>query len=131
MVQIIAAAAAFSLLHDINTERMTHGLRPLVLDARLASAAAQHALDMARRRYFAHESPAGDSPFDRMRAAGCSFSSAAENIALAEDVQQADSLLFQSVPHRENTLSPSYSRVGIGVARDADGNEYFVEDFSN
>ena len=131
MVHIIAMAAAVSLLQDINTERVTHGLRPLVMDARLASAASGHADDMARRGYFAHESPGGVSPFDRMRAAGCSFDYAAENIALAPDVQTADTALYQSVPHRENTLSPSYNRVGIGVARDANGNEYFVEDFSN
>ena len=131
MVHIMALAAAMSLFHDVNAERAAYGLRPLVLDVRLAAAAAEHAADMARRRYFAHESEDGASPFDRMRAQGCAFSYAGENIALAPDAQQADSVLFNSAPHRSNTLSPSYTRVGIAAARDANGTLYFVEDFSN
>ncbi|HEV3152908.1 MAG TPA: CAP domain-containing protein [Candidatus Baltobacteraceae bacterium] len=131
MVHIMAFTAALALYRDVNTERTIHGLRPLVLDARLAAAAEKHAVDMVRRRYFDHVSPAGDSPADRLKEAGCSFNYAGENIAFAPDVQTADSALFGSPPHRENTLSSNYNRVGIGVAADANGDLYFVEDFSN
>lgn len=131
MVHIIALAAALSLYRDVNNERASAGMRPLIVDARLARAAAKHAWDMARRAYFAHVSPDGETPFDRMRRAGCNFAYAGENIAFAPDVQEADSALFQSAPHRENTLSNNYDRIGIGVAADPAGNLYFVEDFSN
>ena len=122
---------AMALFSDVNREREAHGLQPLVLDARLSNVAGSHASDMIAHDYFAHETPNGTSPFDRMRAAGCSFEYAGENIALASDERDADAALFASAPHRQNTLSASYRRVGIGVASDADGNVYFVEDFSD
>ncbi len=131
MLHLMAFGLAMTMLSDLNGERASRGLQPLAIDARLTSAATGHAADMAQHGYFAHESQSGQSPFDRIRAAGCSFDYAGENIAMAPDVQSADSALFQSPPHRENILSADYHRVGIGVARDTDGDLYFVEDFSN
>ena len=131
MVHIIALSAALALLHDVNRERRTHGLPPLAIDARLSSAAESHADEMARSGSFSHDSIDGASPFDRMRQAGCRFAYAAENIALASSADQADTALFDSAPHRENTLSGRYQRIGIGVAQDASGEMYVVEDFSN
>lgn len=131
MMHGLLLSAALSLFADINRERSADGLRPVVLDARLSGVAAGHAGDMAAKNYFAHESPSGDTPFDRMRAAGCEYSYAGENIAMAPDERVADSALFASTPHRENTLNVNYGRVGIGVARGAHGELLFVEDFSN
>ena len=131
MVQIMALSLAIALFKDVNRERQAHGVRPLVLDARLSGVAGLHASDMMSRKYFAHLTPDGVSPFDRMRAAGCPFEYAGENIALASDEHDADAALFASFPHRQNTLSTSYRRVGIGVASDDDGDVYFVEDFSD
>lgn len=131
MVHIMALGLAMALFSDLNQERRAHGLHPLTIDSRLEDAAAGHAVDMARRGYFTHESPDGETPFDRLRAAGCSFDYAGENIALAPDVRTADNALFESAPHRENILSAEYRRVGIGIARDQNGDLYFVEDFSN
>lgn len=131
MVHIMALGLAMALFSDLNQERRAHGLQPLTIDSRLEDAAAGHAVDMARRGYFTHESPDGETPFDRLRAAGCSFDYAGENIALAPDVRTADNALFESAPHRENILSAEYRRVGIGIARDQNGDLYFVEDFSN
>ena len=131
MVQVMAIAMAMALFKDVNREREADGLQPLLLDARLSSVAVSHAGDMVSHNYFAHETADGISPFDRMRAAGCSFEFAGENIALASDERDADAALFSSAPHRQNTLSASYRRVGIGVATDADGDVYFVEDFSD
>ena len=48
----------------------------------LGDAARDHVIDMARNHYFDHDSPAGVTPFDRMRRYGCQFSYAGENIAL-------------------------------------------------
>lgn len=129
MVPSLMLSAALSLLADVNRERAFTGLRPLVMDARLSRVAYAHAADMASQRYFTHVSPTGASPFDRMKAAGVSYRYAGENIALAADERTADSMLYASVRHRDNTLSRAYSRIGIGVVRDEHGNLLFVEDF--
>ena len=131
MLHAFVLGAAMSLLGDVNRERAERGLQPLVLDARLSRVASGHAEDMALQRYFSHESPGGVSPFDRLRAAGLPFRFAGENIALAPDERVADKALFESAPHRANTLSASYRRIGIGVAKDEQGNLLFVEDFSD
>jgi uncharacterized protein YkwD len=122
-------SAAMSLLGDVNRERASHGLRPLIFDARLSRIAHAHAADMALQRYFAHESRSGATPFDRIKSAGIAYRYAGENIALAPDERLANQMLFASPPHRGNTLSSAYRRIGIGVARDEQGNLLFVEDF--
>lgn len=131
MVHVMAMAAALALYRDINSERAEHGLPTLLLDARLVRAADEHAQEMAQAAYFAHDSMNGQTPFDRMRDAGCTCSYAGENIAEAQDAEQADAALFESLPHRENTLSGDYRRIGIGVAQNSDGDMIFVEDFSS
>ncbi len=127
----IAAGAATALYRDLNRARRRHGLGALALDRRLDRAAIVHVADMARRNYFAHESPEGNSPFDRLRQAGCDYRYAGENIAMAPDERIADWALFRSPPHRENILSPNYRRVGIAVSVTAAGELLFVEDFSD
>ncbi len=54
----------------LNAERSARGLAPLRHDRRLASAAERHAVDMARKRYFSHDSLDGSSFLDRIRRAG-------------------------------------------------------------
>jgi uncharacterized protein YkwD len=122
--------AASALFADVNRERRSHGLTPLRIDSTLNGAALEHVVDMARNRYFAHVSPQGVTPWERMRAHDCTFQYAGENLALASDAEQADRALFASLAHRENTLSPNYTRVGIAVMQAADGRLIFVEDFA-
>ncbi|HZZ65142.1 MAG TPA: CAP domain-containing protein [Candidatus Baltobacteraceae bacterium] len=125
------ATAATVLYYDLNAERRLRGLRPLELDAQLGEAAIRHVVEMDAGNYFAHESPGGGSPFDRMQAAGCKYNYAGENLAEAPTAEIADSALFASSPHRNNTLSPNYRRVGIAVILDAYGEFLFVEDFTD
>ncbi len=127
----VEAGAATALYRDLNRKRRVRGLPALSLDGRLDDAAVAHVADMATRNYFAHESPSGESPFDRLHAAGCDYRYAGENIAMAPDERIADSALFKSAPHRENILSPNYRRVGIAVMVNGSGDLLFVEDFSD
>lgn len=130
MVHAVLFSATVALYTSLNAERRSRGLHPLIVDARLAQAASAHAADMAQDRYFSHRSPEGATPFDRIRQAGCSYRYAGENIALAPDEPSAGLELFESPLHRDNILSPNFRHVGIGVARDAEGDMLFVEDFS-
>lgn len=130
-VHDVEVAAATTLYYDINKERRSHGLAPLRLDARLSRAAIEHVVDMRANNYFDHASASGESPFDRMRKAGCAYRYAGENLAQAPSAHIADSALFASAPHRENTLFANYRRVGIAVISDGSGGLLFVEDFSD
>jgi uncharacterized protein YkwD len=126
-----ASQAATQLYAALNDERRRNGLPQLELDSELSDAAVEHVEDMAQYRYFEHTSPAGVTPWDRMRRHGCFFSYAGENIALAGSGPEAARALYKSPPHRANILSPRFTRVGIGVSVSADGRLLFVEDFSD
>ena len=103
------------MLELVNQERVAAGLRPLAPDPELTEVARQHSTDMFARGYFAHDTPEGLSPFDRMRAANVRFLTAGENLALAPTLSLAHTGLMNSPGHRENILRPQFGRVGIGI----------------
>ncbi len=103
------------MLQLVNNERIKHGLQPLQADPELVPVARAHSQDMFAKGYFAHDTPEGKDPFDRMRAAGIQFKAAGENLALAQTVKIAHVNLMNSPGHRANILNPSFGRVGIGI----------------
>lgn len=107
--------AEAELLELVNQERVAAGLRPLVHDPELMEVARRHSADMLARGYFAHITPEGFDPFDRMREAGVTFLIAGENLALARTVELAHNGLMNSPGHRANILRPQFGRVGIGI----------------
>src|SRR6478672_6794939 len=54
----------------LNQERSRYALSPLRLNARLSRAAMAHSRDMVAHNYFAHVTPSGITPGDRIRATG-------------------------------------------------------------
>jgi uncharacterized protein YkwD len=103
------------MLDLVNKERVANGLRPLVADPELTDVARRHSADMFARGYFAHDTPEGIDPFERMRAGGVQFATAGENLALAPTVQVAHTGLMNSPGHRANILRGEFGRVGIGI----------------
>jgi uncharacterized protein YkwD/uncharacterized membrane protein required for colicin V production len=103
------------MLELVNQERAAAGLRPLAPDPELTEVARQHSTDMFTRGYFAHDTPEGLSPFDRMRQANVRFLTAGENLALAPTLGVAHTGLMNSPGHRANILQPQFGRVGIGI----------------
>jgi uncharacterized protein YkwD len=99
----------------VNQARATNGLPPLAPDPELTEVARRHSSDMFARGYFAHDTPEGLTPFDRMREANVRFLIAGENLALAPTVSIAHSGLMNSPGHRANILRPQFGRVGIGI----------------
>lgn len=76
-----------------------------------------HSQDMADRGYFSHTNPEGQSPFDRLRAAGIDFSSAGENIASGPTTAQAVfDLWMGSSGHRANIERCAYTHHGVGLS---------------
>jgi uncharacterized protein YkwD len=103
------------MLDLVNQERQAAGLNPLAPDPELTEVARKHSTDMFARGYFAHDTPEGFSPFDRMNKAGVRFLTAGENLALAPTLPLAHTGLMNSPGHRANILRPQFGRVGIGV----------------
>lgn len=103
------------LLDQVNEERTSVGLAPLEWDDRLVPVARAHSQEMFRLKYFAHQSPVTGSPFDRLKAAGITYTRAGENLAYAQSVTVAHRGLMSSEGHRANILSPEFTRIGIGV----------------
>lgn len=99
----------------VNEERKKAGIKPLIADPELQAVARAHSKDMFARGYFAHVSPDGKDPFDRMKAAHVRFLTAGENLALAQTLPQAHDGLMKSPGHRANILQPQFGRVGIGI----------------
>jgi uncharacterized protein YkwD len=103
------------MLDLVNQERRAAGLNPLAPDPELTEVARRHSADMFARGYFAHDTPDGITPFDRMRAANVRFITAGENLALAPTLPLAHTGLMNSPGHRANILRKEFGRLGIGI----------------
>lgn len=103
------------MLDLVNQERQAAGLNPLAPDPELTEVARRHSADMFARGYFAHDTPEGITPFERMRAADVRFITAGENLALAPTLPLAHNGLMNSPGHRANILRGTFGRVGIGI----------------
>ncbi len=103
------------MLDLVNKERQAAGLSLLQPDPELTEVARKHSADMFARGYFAHDTPEGRSPFDRMHDANVRFLTAGENLALAPTIPIAHTGLMNSPGHRANILRREFGRVGIGV----------------
>lgn len=99
----------------VNKERTSRGLKPLAADPEMTQVARAHSRDMFARGYFAHHTPDGRDPFDRMESANVRFRTAGENLALAQTLEMAHINLMNSPGHKANILNPAYGRLGIGV----------------
>lgn len=112
--------------------RIDAGPKPAVsINAALNRSARGHAQDMLNRDYFAHNTPEGRTPFDRMRTAGYDYYRAGENLAWrgttgplneVEFVENQHVDLFVDTGidgrgHRVTMLNGLYREVGIGIIR--------------
>ena len=105
-----------------NAERTRRGLVALAVEPRLTAAAQAHSDDMARRHFFAHESPEGQSVADRARARGYVYRIVAENIAAGQRTAEEVVTGWMNSPgHRANILNGDLRQIGVGYAL---GGEY-------
>lgn len=143
----------------INKQRMDNGLHTLVNDPKLTLIARAHSQDMANRNYMSHYSPEGIDPTQRALKEGYECRKdygsyytygVGENIAqswlytsymtreiytsynwhseesLAEDIVK---LWMTSPGHRENILTRTYDRSGLGIAITEDDKVYATQNF--
>ena len=112
-----------------NATRAQRGLDLFVWNDRVAAVARKHSEDMAARGYFDHVNPDGDSPGDRLEAAGLDWRGYGENIAAGHsDAIDAHHAWMNSEGHRSNLLS-GLRELGVGVAFGGDYNVYYTQNF--
>jgi len=111
-----------------NAERAKAGCGALRVDQRLVTAAKRHSADMAANNYFSHTSQNGDSPWDRMAAAGYP-DAGAENIAKGYPTAAAVVKGWMNSPgHRANILNCGLRAIGVGMAP-GPGGPYWTQNF--
>jgi uncharacterized protein YkwD len=90
---------------------------PLVLSGTLEDVALGHATDMAAHDYFEHRDLSGQSPADRVRAAGYHEKLVGENIAYGpQSVEEVVKGWLGSPGHCENIMDPRFAQMGVGLA---------------
>lgn len=90
---------------------------PLSLSGTLDGVALGHATDMAVHDYFEHQDLSGESPADRVRAAGYHEKLVGENIAYGpQSVEEVVKGWLASPGHCENIMDPRFAQMGIGLA---------------
>lgn len=120
-----------ALYEAINEVRATEGLIALRRDANVDRVARAHSRDMVARGYFAHETPEGLTPPDRLKRGGVTnISLAGENVGLTNRGDPNREIVagwLASPIHRQNLLAPMFNATGIGVARAADGTFFYTQ----
>jgi uncharacterized protein YkwD len=104
---------------------------PLAAADALREAARHHALDMARRNYFAHRGADGSQPKDRVKRAGYQPRLTGENIAFgAESAAEVVAGWLDSPGHCANILDPRFRDTGVALAIGREpGHIYWVQTF--
>ncbi|HXA54046.1 MAG TPA: CAP domain-containing protein [Solirubrobacteraceae bacterium] len=108
----------------IDQERQAHGEGALAVNAKLMRAAQRHSREMADEDFFAHVSPDGLTPLERIRASGF-IPSAQDGYVVGENIAWGTLWLatprtivgawMESPGHRANILDGAYRETGVGV----------------
>src|SRR4051812_44968760 len=117
-----SASLAAQVLGAVNAVRAEHGLVPLKLSRQLSTAAFQHAQEMARDGYFAHESKDGSAFWKRVQhyygSNGFGLWSVGENLLWSSpdvDAAAAIKMWMESAEHRANLLTPRWREIGLAA----------------
>ena len=120
-----------------NAYRSQFNCPPLRENAQLEQAALAHSQDMALHGYFDHNSPSGQTPWDRIHAAGYQFCMAAENLAAGYSTPEAviDAFFNETPPndgHRRNLLNCALRDVGFAYyyQKGSAYGSYWTQDFA-
>ena len=116
----------------VNAHRAANSVAALILDSGLTTVARKHSQDMIGRGFFAHTNPSGQSPGDRVTAAGIAWTTCAENIQKNNFPNPSETAVtgwIASPGHNANMLNASLTRSGMGVAMDGSGMYYFTQVF--
>jgi hypothetical protein len=104
------------LIRLTNQSRISQGLLPLIMDAKLMKLAQEHAEEMAEQGFISHDLPSGNVSV-RMIRAGYNYETVRENVARTRMISFLHSDFLKSPGHRANILAADVTRIGIGIAK--------------
>lgn len=113
-----------AILCLINRKRAENGESPLAISPKLQQAAEGHCEELIAEDYFAHVSPSGETPVDRIRDTGYIPNTSdgyviGENLAWGTyQLSTPDAIVaawFASPGHLANILETQYTETGVGV----------------
>lgn len=123
------AGVEAQVLALVNDQRSAAGCGLLSADGALAGVARAHSADMRDRGFFNHTNPSGESPSDRVTAAGLG-NYGGENIAFGYPTAQAVMQAWMKSPgHRANILNCALQTMGVGVAYGGASGPYWTQVF--
>jgi tetratricopeptide (TPR) repeat protein len=102
-------------LTRLNELRKSYNITALKSDAKLVKIAREHSIICSQHNIAAHNTPWDKTPKDRAIKIGYLY--IGENISFSATPEGAINGLFESIAHRAGMLNPSYTSVGVGVAR--------------
>lgn len=119
------------MVAQVNARRAETGASALAFCATLANGAHGHSLDQASRSTMSHTGGNGSSMSQRANNAGYrGWNALAENVAAGQpDVTSVVKAWMGSPGHRANLLSSTYSHIGVGQSRAANGTIYWTQMF--
>jgi hypothetical protein len=118
-----------SLLELANQARQEAGLKPLIWDASLGTAAHAHAVRMSTEGPIAHRYGGEPDVAERAASAGAHFSLIEENIAVGDTAFHVHQQWMKSPPHHENLMNPRIDRIGVALVP-TKGVLYAVADYA-
>lgn len=121
----------------VNQARLDEGLAPYNFSTLLTAAAQRHADDLAAHQIWSHTGSDGSTHQQRIAEAGyAAWTWNSGELVTSENfwtghgtIEDAMVFFLEDPPHRNNILSTIYREIGIGIATDATGRNYYVLDF--
>jgi hypothetical protein len=115
------SAQETAFINTLNQYRVANGLQPLLLSDAISQACYRHNHDMAKYKFFSHNSVKSDwfaanaTPWTRMSKSGYTYStSKGENIAAGQSTAAAVFSAWKgSSGHKANMLSSAYKVIGV------------------
>jgi uncharacterized protein YkwD len=115
------------ILARVNAERSAMGLSAVRANPRVTAAAQKHACDVAASGRLSHVGSDGSSLTARLGREGVLGVAAIENAGLGYPTPAATVAGWLASPgHRTNLFNPRMSRLGAGVATDAQGRRVWI-----
>jgi len=104
---------------------------PLNSSGKLNDAAAAHARDMVKKKFFDHRGSDGSQPKDRVLRTGYKSRLTGENIAMGpESAEEVIEGWLDSPGHCANIMDPRFQDIGVGLASGKKRGEiYWVQTF--
>lgn len=117
----------------VNEERQKAGFAPVAYDEQITYAATQRSYEMAANGYLEHARPDGASCFTVMQEYGIFYYwSVGENIACGQKTPEKVMNDWMNSPgHRSNILDADFSKIGVGIAKNANGRLYWTQLFTS